>query len=174
MCDIAILIVDLMHGLEPQTKESIKLLRERNCPFVVALNKVDRLYEWKSHPEKDIEASLKTQKPNTQQEWKERLSAAIADFSQEGINVAPYWENRDANEYVPMVPTSAFLGDGVGNIMAYLAMYAQQHLRERLTYVESLQCTVLEVKSLPGLGTTIDVILVRFYTRPTLYMHSLL
>jgi translation initiation factor 5B len=61
LCDIAVLVVDIMHGFERQTIESINMLRQRRTPFVIALNKVDRMYGWKPLPGAPIRQSLSQQ-----------------------------------------------------------------------------------------------------------------
>ncbi|XP_025270568.1 eukaryotic translation initiation factor 5B isoform X1 [Camponotus floridanus] len=160
LCDIAILVVDIMHGLEPQTLESINLLKTKKCPFVVALNKIDRLYDWQTMSRKDVQDIVKNQAPNTQREFEKRSKEVIVQFAEQGLNAALYYENPDPRNYVSLVPTSAITGEGMGNLLALIVDACQGPLAKRLMYSEELQATVLEVKALPGLGTTIDCILV--------------
>ncbi len=60
VADIAILVVDVTKGFEPQTIEAIEILREYKTPFVVAANKIDLLTGWHDTKSKSfIEALLK-------------------------------------------------------------------------------------------------------------------
>uniref|UniRef100_A0A0K0E7M5 Eukaryotic translation initiation factor 5B n=1 Tax=Strongyloides stercoralis TaxID=6248 RepID=A0A0K0E7M5_STRER len=159
LCDIAILVVDIMHGLEPQTIESIKLLIKGKTPFVVALNKIDRLYGYESNPRRDIWEHIDSQPLNTQLEFKERFQNVFAQFAEQGLNIALAKDNNDIKEYISVIPTSAYLGDGIGNIMGYVSDYSQNYLAEKIAFSNELECFVMEVRVIPGLGTTIDVIL---------------
>ncbi|XP_023318337.1 eukaryotic translation initiation factor 5B [Trichogramma pretiosum] len=160
LCDIAVLVVDIMHGLEPQTIESINLLKAKKCPFVVALNKIDRLYDWQTMNRKDVQDIIKSQEAITQREFEKRAKEVILQFAEQSLNAALFYENPDPRSYVSLVPTSAITGEGMGNLLALLTDACQGPLAKRLMYCEELQATVLEVKALPGLGTTIDCILV--------------
>lgn len=159
LCNIAILVVDIMHGLEPQTIESIGLLRQRKTPFIVALNKIDRLYGWKSYPDMSVEEMLELQPAATKAEFEDRLSKAILAFAEQGLNAEVSFRNDDVRKTVSLVPTSAITGDGVPDMIMLLISLTQKMMHESLMYLSSLECTVLEVKVIDGLGTTIDVVL---------------
>jgi translation initiation factor aIF-2/yIF-2 len=160
LCDIAILVVDLMHGLEPQTVESIEILRSRKCPFVVALNKVDRLFQWKPSNDRSIRDALNAQKDSVRSEFEDRWAKVNLQLSEKGINSALYWENKDVRQYVSVIPTSAHTGEGVPDLLFNLVKLSQSMLTQRITYQPELQCTVLDVRTVEGLGTTVDVMLI--------------
>nr|CAD1829228.1 unnamed protein product [Ananas comosus var. bracteatus] len=160
LCDIAILVVDIMHGLEPQTIESLNLLKSRNTEFIVALNKVDRLYGWKRSPNAPIVKALKQQSEDVKREFNMRLTQIVTQFKEQGLNTALYYKNKEMGETFNIVPTSAISGEGIPDLLLLLIQWAQKTMVEKLTYVDEVQCTVLEVKVIEGLGTTIDVVLV--------------
>lgn len=160
LCDIAILVIDIMHGLEPQTIESINLLKQKKTPFIVALNKIDRLYDWQSAQRKDVRDILKMQQSNTQLEFEKRSKEVILQLNEQGLNAALFYENPDPRSYVSLVPTSAVTGEGMGNLLAMIVQACEGPLHKRLIFSQQLLATVLEVKAIPGLGTTIDAILI--------------
>ncbi|XWS69183.1 hypothetical protein CRYUN_Cryun04dG0157600 [Craigia yunnanensis] len=160
LCDIAILVVDIMHGLEPQTIESLNLLKMRNTEFIVALNKVDRLYDWKVCRNAPIRVALKKQSADVTSEFNRRVTHVITQFKEQGLNTELYYKNKEMGETFSIVPTSAITGEGIPDLLLLLVQWTQKTMVEKLTFIDEVQCTVLEVKVIEGHGTTIDVVLV--------------
>lgn len=169
LCDVAILVVDLMHGLEQQTIESLTMLRKREVPFVVALNKVDRCYGWKTHKDAPIREALKDQDEGTISEFRSRCLDAKVQLQEQGVNSNLYWEmgadDWTNSDFIPLVPTSAITGEGVQDVLLLLCQMAQRKIQEQIMWHANLQCTVLEVKAIDGLGMTVDVLVVNGYLR---------
>ena len=159
LCNIAILVVDIMHGLEPQTLESMRLLRDRKTPFIVALNKIDRLYQWKKIENNGFQDSLAMQSKGVQNEFRDRLEKTKVAFAEQGFNAELYYENKSMARNVSLVPTSAHTGEGIPDMIKLLVSLTQERMTNKLMYLSEVECTVLEVKIIEGLGTTIDVVL---------------
>lgn len=102
-----------MHGLEPQTIESIGLLKQKKTPFIVALNKIDRLYDWQSAQRKDVRDILKLQQHNTQMEFDKRTKDVIVQFSE---------QVREVTTEVPTIFFSLFF---VSMYSTLLCIYSQ-------------------------------------------------
>ena len=159
LCNIAILVVDIMHGLEPQTLESMKLLRDRKTPFIVALNKIDRLYGWKKIDNNGFQESLALQNKAVQNEFRNRLEQTKVAFAEQGFNSELFYENKSMARYVSLVPTSAHTGEGIPDMLKLIIQLTQERMVGSLMYLSEVQATVLEVKAIEGFGMTIDVIL---------------
>ncbi|CAK9016099.1 unnamed protein product [Durusdinium trenchii] len=159
LADLAILVIDIMHGLEPQTVESLELLKKRKCPFIIALNKIDILYEWNSKPYTSIQEALERQEQSVRDEFQTRFQNVVLQLNERGLNCNLYWENDDFRTAVSIVPTSALTGEGVPDLLYMILKLTQDLMADKLEVQEELECTVIEVKNIEGLGTTVDVVL---------------
>jgi len=160
LCDMAILVIDIMHGLEPQTVESLEMLKKRRCPFIIALNKCDVLYQWVSKTYTGIRDALGRQEQFVRDEFHKRLGNIMLQLNERSLNCQLYWENEDPRSTVSIIPTSALTGEGVPDLLYTILKLTTKLLPSKLEIKEELQCTVIEVKVIEGLGTTIDVVLV--------------
>ena len=167
LCDIAILVIDIMHGLEQQTIESINLLRSRRTPFIVALNKIDRLYGWKAEVDAPFRESLARQDDNVIREFESRTQQITTQLMEQSLNSCLYYENEDYRRVVSLVPTSAHTGEGVPDLLMLLVQLTQQMMIERLMFHDDVEATVIEVKKIEGIGTTIDIVLVNGVLKET-------
>ena len=81
ICNIAILIVDITHGLENQTYESIELLRKYKTPFIIALTKIDKIYEWQNGSYLDVKNLLKKQNQQADTHFWNRVNEITLQIS---------------------------------------------------------------------------------------------
>ena len=82
LCDLAVLVVDIMHGLEQQTLESIQLLKQKNTPFCIALNKIDRLNQWNVQAHANSRDTIDAQNVNSQNHFEAQLAKTVLAFNE--------------------------------------------------------------------------------------------
>jgi translation initiation factor 5B len=160
VADIAILVVDVMHGFENQTFESLNILKSRKVPFIIAANKIDRIEGWTSEENRPFMQSYKSQSKWVQEDLDNRLYNIMGTLSREQISSERFDRVRDFTRNVAIVPVSAKTGEGIGELLAVLIGLTQQYLEQRLQVTEGpAQGTVLEVKEEVGLGITLNAII---------------
>ena len=117
------------------------------------------MYGWEPIPDNDFRSSLAQQKRSVQREFEDRTQKIIVAFAEQGLNAVLYYENKSFARNVSIVPTSAVTGEGIPDMIQLVVNLTQQRMSDKLMYLSELECTVLEVKVIEGLGTTIDVVL---------------
>ena len=172
--DIAIVVADVNKGFEPQTVESIEILKKRKVPFVVALNKIDMVSGWKgkkkgesSRSRKEntlnlgfISEEIKKQDSNILTLLDEKIYSVVGSLSRMGFNSEAFWRIKEFDKELAIVPISAVSGVGIPELMAVLVGLAQQYMKKRLErrydYVRGI---ILEINEELGLGPSANMIL---------------
>ncbi|MEM4969766.1 MAG: translation initiation factor IF-2 [Sulfolobales archaeon] len=160
IADLAVLVIDVTDGVKPQTVESVEILKERNVPFIIAANKIDKIPGWRSEENSSFMENSRKQDRKALDTLDRAIYTIVGSLAGLGIDAERFDRVRDFRKVVPIVPVSAKTGEGIPELLAVLAGIAQQFLEERLRYAEGpARGVVLEVKEEPGLGVTIDSII---------------
>jgi translation initiation factor 5B len=160
VADIAILVVDILKGFEAQTCECIEILRTRKTPFIVAVNKIDRVPGWKPQRVTSFLKAYAAQDAYVKESVDNKLYEVMGAFSREGFSTNRFDQIKDFTSTIALVPTSAKTGEGITELLMVLVGLAQQYLKKRLQTTEDpAKGAVLEVKEEPGLGLTLNSII---------------
>ncbi len=160
LADVAVLVVDVMEGFQPQTYESLSILRLLKTPFVIALNKIDRIKGWQSS-KKPFIINYKDQPEFARKELDTRIYELVGDLYDKGYSTDRYDRIDDFAKTVSIVPVCAQTGEGIADLLLVLIGLSQKYFDETLRiHLDAAGVgTILEKKEERGLGTTIDVIL---------------
>lgn len=161
IADIAILVVDVNQGFQPQTHEAIEILRTYKVPFIVAANKVDAITGWQSKEDEPITLALKRQRPDVLQDLDMKIYQIVASLAEYGFDSERYDRVTDFTKQIIIIPTSGKTGEGIPELLLYIAGLAQKYLEKRLEIDENApgRGTILEIKEETGIGTTLTTIL---------------
>lgn len=161
LADIAILVVDVNDGFQPQTIEALDILKRTQTPFVVAANKIDTIPGWNTRDDGPIQTSLDAQSDRTRERLDEQLYALIGELSDNDISSDMYWKVRNFQRNAGLVPLSALTGEGVPDLLTVLMGLSQRYMKEEMEIDTTGpgSGTVLEVTEERGFGTTLDVVL---------------
>lgn len=159
--DIAIVVVDVNKGFEPQTYESMEILKKRKVPFVVALNKVDMLTGWRRVNSPFVTEQLKAQDSSITSMLDEKIYNVVGSLSRLGYNSEGFWRVKDFTKEVAIVPVSAAKNIGIPELLAVVVGLSQQFMTKRLERREGpARGIILEVNEEIGLGPSANLVLI--------------
>ncbi len=161
LADIAVLVVDVNDGFQPQTEEAVDILRRTGTPFVVAANKIDVTAGWNPQEDTPVQQSFAVQSSRARELLDENVYELIGDLSDAGFSADFYWRVQNFQQNIGVVPLSALTGEGISDLLAVLMGLSQRYLRDEMAVDPSGPGagTVLEVKDQKGFGATVDVVL---------------
>jgi translation initiation factor 5B len=161
LADMAILVVDINQGFQPQTIEALQILRNCRTPFVIAATKIDRVHGWRTNENESFLSSFAKQNERVKGDIENKTYEIVGKLSELEFSADRFDRVSDFQRNLAIVPLSAHTGEGISDLLLIMIGLAQRYMGNELKLsVEGPGAgTVLEVKEERGLGTTLDVIL---------------
>ena len=159
LCDMAILVIDIHDGVKPQTIESIKILKDKKVPFVIAATKIDKIYGWKESNEYNLRKVLKKQDEATNNILTSQLLDLEYELNKQEINAKFYFQNKTPDKVYSIIPVSSKTKEGLSDLLSFLVYLSQNWMNKKITYRDNIIATIMESTLDKKLGWIIDIIL---------------
>jgi translation initiation factor 5B len=161
LADMAIVVVDINQGFQPQTIEALQILRNYKTPFVIAATKIDRLHGWKIYKDEPFLKSFSKQNDRVRDLLEKKVYELVGNLSDLGFSAERFDRVSDFRRNLAIVPLSAHTGEGIAELLMVMIGLAQRYMEEALEFTVNGPGigTILEVKEEKGLGLTLDLIL---------------
>ena len=161
LADIAILVVDVNDGFQPQTLEAIDILKRTQTPFIVAANKIDTVPGWNPNENQPVRQTMDAQSERVTSDLDEKLYELIGELSDNGFSADMYWRVRNFQANIGVVPVSAKTGEGIPDLLTVMMGLSQRYMKAEMEIDAGGPGvgTVLEVTDTQGFGTTLDAII---------------
>src|SRR5260370_39853814 len=105
--DVAILVIDVTKGIEPQTVESLTILKLRKTPFLICCNKIDAVPGWKTSGGGSLLENMKNQRPEVLTHLDNRLYTIMGTLSRYGTRAVGFVRLTQVSKSGTQDPTSA-------------------------------------------------------------------
>lgn len=128
--DVVILIIDIIKGIEKQTIHVISLLKKYNIPFIVCLNKMDKIFGWTKPTKMDPLnlSAVVTRMTNAKifNSYKDYVKKIQIQLAEHEVNSELYYQNKYPQEFVNIVPISAETGEGIPDLIMLISVLAEK------------------------------------------------
>lgn len=161
LCNMAILVVDIVQGIQKQTEECINILKNNSIPFIVAANKLDLIEGWNKTEHLNFKKAISEQDQNTKYFLQGQIEDIKHDLKEKfDINSQLYTLNEKNNKkIVNIVPISTFTKEGLSDIMNLVIYISQEHMSTKIKYDRNdFDSTIID-SGLDDSGHYIDIIL---------------
>lgn len=118
---IAILIIDVVHGINQTHIEILQYFKKNKIDFLIILNKIDTIFEWKPLKDSYLKQSFQQQNKTVMKRLQDYMNNIICQLAEQEINAAPYYSNSDYKTFTSIVPLSAKTGEGMMDVMILLS-----------------------------------------------------
>ena len=132
LADMAILVVDINQGFQPQTIEALQILRNCKTPFVIAATKIDRVHGWRINKDESFLSSFAKQNERVHSDIEKKTYEIVGNLSDLGFSADRYDRVSDFRRNLAIVPVSAHTGEGIADLLMVMIGLAQRYMGDEL------------------------------------------